>query len=459
MTITSIADITTPGLRKVLLANTSNPLTNMKIMGESLFEQFSGMVGKHGDDFAQREVKIMLEEFEDAKAQFTMESRFAGDYGGIDASGRATNGIYSVLNFIDDTNDAISKFNMNEWWTQTGLARQYPVIAREFGEYADIKFDDLPDMRRQQLEDLQLDGIWDLMRSKVHKEGDRAYIAPSAFDELTDAEILKYDPSAVSARLKENVKVELRDKLQGAFAQEAEQRVLIPDVSTSPNATFNLKSGTIGGELGRTGMQFRSFGIAYWKKLIAPAITNQGIGTGLLSTIPSVAPFILGTNMMITWMTDLLNGKTPRPFAFDDDADVGTYLNNWTTLLARSFGYPFAEDIITSLVQGKLTDKEALRLLGPGFGDFFATAKNISGIIGSEGDSEKVNKNLAKMAFGAPVLGPLLQGHILGKTMRHLIIDNAMEAISPGYISNKARYAEEQGSKFAPNYEAVNPFQ
>lgn len=459
VTITSVADVTTPGLRKVLLANTSNPLTNIRIMGESLFEQFQGMVGAHGDDFAKREVKIMLEEFEDAKAQFTMESRFAGDYGGVDASGRPTEGIYSVLNFLDDTNEAISKFNMNEWWTQSGLARQYPVIAREFGEYADVKFADLPDMRKQQLQDLQLDGIWDLMRSKVHKEGDRAYIAPSAFNELTDAEILKYDSTAVSARAKENVRVELRDKLQGAFAQEAEQRVLIPDVSTSPNATFNLKSGTIGGELHRTGMQFRSFGIAYWKKLIAPAITNQGIGTGLLSVLPSVAPFILGTNMMITWATDLLNGKTPRSFAFDDDADVETYLNNWVTLLTKSFGYPFVEDIAGNIALGKFSDRDIVRILGPGFGDLLATGKNISGIIGSGGDSEKINKNLAKMAFGSPVIGPLLQGHIFGKTMRHLIIDNAMEAISPGHMSSKARYAEEQGSKFAPNYEAINPFQ
>ena len=98
-------------------------------------------------------------------------------------------------------------------------------------------------------------------------------------------------------------------------------------------------------------------------------------------------------------------------------------------------------------------------MLGPGFGDFFATGKNISGIIGSGGDSEKINKNLAKMVFGSPIIGPLLQGHILGKTMRHLVIDNAMEAISPGRMSDKARYAEEQGSKFEANYGALNPNQ
>jgi hypothetical protein len=441
---TSLADISTPGLRKSLVQMEGSIGGNLRIMTESLGEQLAMIAGDYGDETAKKIVKGMVEEMEDSLFDFYRESRFGGDVMGVDLKGRTAGGKFSVLNIIDDAHETVQKFNFIDWWTKGAIKRQYAPIAREFGEFADSSFDSLPDFMKQHLRNHSLDKDWDIIRSlKITSKDGRHYIDPQAFREIDDNVIKKFYPELKAERSIANKKDELNSTLRAAFAKEAETRVLMPDVTTSANVAAKLQKGRIGHELAMTVFQFKSYPIALWKKLIAPAF-SQGI-----PTVAAFTAFSMGTNMMIVWLNDFLNNRTPRPFTTSDDVDMDVVAKNWGGLLGRSVGYPFADEILGKIAAGDFQVSDGASVLGPVFGDTMRTFKNLSDIKKGvfEGESDKAELGAAKLVAGAPIIGPALRGTAITKPLTNFALNNIYETFSPGYLTKQERYAEEQGSE------------
>jgi len=441
--VTAFADITTPGLRKSHLMMEKSIGGNIAIMGESLAEQLGMLVGQYGDDVAKRIVKVELEYLEDSFLDLARESRFGGDVLGVDARGRTTGGAYTMLNLLDDAHDTINKFNFIDKWTQTAIRRQYAPISREFGEFADLSFDELHDAMQAQLKRHGLVEDWDIIRSRIiQSEDGRKYVDPKAFSEIELDEIAKFYPDLQATRSLQNKKSELDSLLRAAFAKEAEHRVLVPDLTTSVNVAFGFQRGNIAHELAMSAVQFKSYSFALWKKLILPAFSDGG-----LAPIAAFTAFSMGTNMLITWLTDFLNNRTPRPFF--STKDPAAALRNWGGLVTRAVGYPYAEEIIGKSLAGEFRSADLVSIAGPMLGDTVRTFGNISGIAKGlyEGDTDKISKNAFKLALGSPVVGAGMKGVLYLRPLTNLWQDTVLEQFSPGHLRQREKYKEQQGSE------------
>jgi hypothetical protein len=442
--VTSLADIVTPGVRKALVQMDNSIGGNIRIHMENLAEQFAMITGEYGDEVGKKIVKGMMEEMEDSLFDFKQATRFGGDIIGRDGSGRAVGGGYSLLNLIDDGNKTIQKFNFIDWWTKGAIKRQYAPIAREFGEFADRGFDEVPAFMQRQLRTHGLVDDWDMIRStKIASEDGRLYIDPRAFDEISDADIAKYYPGLKSQRSIANKKDELRTSLRNAFAVEAKQRVIMPNVTTSSRVAMGLKRGQIGAEVVDSAFQFKSYPIALWKTLIAPAFT-QGA-----PTIATFTAFSMGTNMMIMWMHDYLNNRTPRPFTTQGgDVEMDVVARNWLSLGGRSIGYPVAEEIFTKVAMGEFQMGDLASMAGPTMSDSMKTLRNLSDISSGLAKDKpgKAAKGASELLMGLPVISGALHGTLLTKPLTNLWKNNLYETFTPGYLTGQERYKEKQGS-------------
>ena len=224
-------------------------------------------------------------------------------------------------------------------------------------------------------------------------------------------------------------------RLLGFLDSEARTAVLSPDISTRAGLQQGTRAGTVGGELLRSMMLFKSFPVAIVQKHLRR-----------LENIPSTQGKVAYSVAMMTGLTlfgaaamslkDLAAGKDPR-----DPADP----KFWMAAFVQGGGVGIFGDILYTGMGGNARGGQSnwTSLAGPVLGNAFdgmnVIRKGAGWVVADE------NADEARRQFGAEALRfvrgntPLVNLWYLRAGIDHMVVHDLQEQLSPGYLSRMER--------------------
>lgn len=235
-------------------------------------------------------------------------------------------------------------------------------------------------------------------------------------------------------------------RLLGYIDAESKMAVLSPDIHTRAAIQQGTKSGTVGGEVLRSLMLFKSFGLAIvmqHARRIKNIPTTYGKGKYSVAMLTTLTLF----GAAVVQIKDLINGKDPRDMASP---------KFWAAAFMQGGGIGVFGDILYTGMGGDARGGQAnwTSLAGPVFGNAF-DAMNVArkGAGWMTADEQKEGK--AAQQFGAEALRfaksntPFVNLWYLRSAVDHAVMHDLQEQLSPGYLSRmKRRARKEYGQGF-----------
>lgn len=228
----------------------------------------------------------------------------------------------------------------------------------------------------------------------------------------------------------------LAAKVFGFIHDESEFAVVNPDLKTRAIVTMGgQQSGTYGGEIARTVMQFKSFPIAmmtrHWARMLdgdhdaagAPLLANRAVyGFALLATG-------MGLGAVATQEKQILAGKDPI------DMTKGRF---WAKALAQGGGFGIAGDLFLIDPAGSATDSATTaikNLAGPTVGTVAdMVLKNVTENLWQAADGKDTHWQ-AEMFNWAKQQTPGANLWWIKPMLEHGVTNAVNESLSPGYLS------------------------
>lgn len=247
-------------------------------------------------------------------------------------------------------------------------------------------------------------------------------------------------------------------RLLGYIDQESHTAVLTPDLMTRAALQQGTRAGTVGGEVLRMGMLFKSFALAIVDKhlrRIQSIPTTQGkmaYSVAMMTTLPLFGAVSLQ-------LKDIAAGKDPRDM---------TTSKFWLAAAMQGGGLGIFGDILYTGMGGNARGGQAnwTGLAGPVFGTAFDLMDMTLGNAyrAAEGKDTDVGADLIRFARGNT---PFLNLWYLRAAIDHLALHDLQESASPGYLRKMRKRAQrdwgqdywwqpgEAAPARAPNFEAV----
>lgn len=178
---------------------------------------------------------------------------------------------------------------------------------RQLGENAGKSFSQLD---KALVKNLAENGIgtkeWDLIRSSV---GNSKYVTPEGIESLP---------------VTSSVKMNLRRKLRSVFLGAANNAVLSNGMYENAVYAMGTKPGTPLGEAVRAVMQFKAFGLNFFRKILVGQMRNAIALDRKLESVLLYASFIVPLSFASGVLLSLSKGLSPtNPFEEKPDAQVG----------------------------------------------------------------------------------------------------------------------------------------
>lgn len=224
-------------------------------------------------------------------------------------------------------------------------------------------------------------------------------------------------------------------RLLGYLDQEAHTAVLTPDLMTRAALQQGTKAGTVGGEVLRMGMLFKSFALAIVEKhmrRINSIPTTQGkmaYSVAMMTTLP-----LFGAVSM--QLKDIASGKDPR------DMTTGKF---WMAAAMQGGGLGIFGDILYTGMGGNARGGQAnwTGLAGPVFGTGFDLADLTLGnaFRAAQGKETDVGADLIRFARGNT---PFINLWYLRAAVDHLAMHDLQESASPGYLRKMRKRAQKE---------------
>ncbi len=342
-------------------------------------------------------------------------NRFSGDHIRNNWSGKVANSVMK-LSF------------MNAWTDSMRRAFQMTMMGG-LGKMAGKGWGDLTE--------------WD--RTHLGRKG----ITEADWDVISQAQPTEYrgtrylTPESIMATGHENA-TQLVSKVLGLIRDESEYAVINPDLATRAAQTWGgQQAGTIGGELARSVMQFKSFPFAmisrHYRRMIdaprgldgAPAVANRlAYGTAIMlgSTIAGGIAFQI---------KEMLSGRDPIPV---------NSTRFWIEAIAQGGGLSIVGDLIFQDPRenpGGFAGMLAGTALGPTVG----TVGDIVGLV-SENAWRAASGDDLNLGAGAArtIRGTLPYQNLwwLSGAIDHTFFHALQENLSPGYLSRVQRRMRRQ---------------
>lgn len=235
-------------------------------------------------------------------------------------------------------------------------------------------------------------------------------------------------------------------RLLGYLDQEARTAVLSPDLQTRAMVQQGTKAGTVGGEVLRSVMLFKSFAFGIVDKHVR-RIRNIPSTQGKVAYSVAMMTSLTLFGAIATQLKDMVSGKDPRDM---------TSPKFWAAAFMQGGGMGIFGDILYTGMGGNTRGGQAnwTSLAGPVFGNVFdglnVVRRGAGWAIADEGDADK-----ARDQFGAEALRfakgntPFANLWYLRATVDHLALHDMQESLSPGYLQRMKRRAQkEYGQKF-----------
>lgn len=342
-------------------------------------------------------------------------NRFSGDHIRNNWSGKVANSVMK-LSF------------MNAWTDNLRRAFQMTMMGG-LGKMAGKSWGDLT--------------AWD--RSHLGRKG----ITEADWDILTQVQPTEYrgqkylTPESIMATGHENAE-QLVSKVLGLIRDESEYAVINPDLFARSAQTWGGKqAGTVGGELARSVMQFKSFPIAmisrHFRRMIdaprgvdgAPAIANR---------LAYSTAVMLGTTIaggIAFQIKEMLSGRDPI------GVDTGRF---WTEALLQGGGLSIVGDLLFQdprETPGGFTGNFLGSVAGPTAG----TLGDVFGLVSENawraatGDDLNIGAGAARTIRGTL---PYQNLWWLSAAIDHSFFNALQENLSPGYLGRVERRARRQ---------------
>lgn len=449
-----VSDIAVGAYRRAFITE-GGPLSKMAVFGEEMARAYKAMANQFDDATARHIAMTSREELDNLLDSYAKHA-FYGDSMSLTNTtldGRNDHTPFlKALNRVDAVHDELRKLNFLESWTKDRQAKIAPAVAADLGGYADKNFADLSKHAKEFIREVGLEDIWDTVRKRAvtNEESGIVYLGRDSLDDITDAEV-----QAILGKDKvtqfgiDQAREELILKFRGKFAEETKRRVLMSGVNARSILVGKSTRGTFGGEGLRNFAQYKSFAMELWWRIISPSVRRANAGDlapGMAMMGLTIAGFVVRN-----WLTDIINGDTPRNFA-SEDPDITA--RNWAGVFAAAMGMPILDRIVPALVEGKpLSTYDYLAAAGPGNQFVVQTISDtlLAPVDIAKGKGEKVVRKTVQGIANAPIMGPLLYGGFQKAFTTH-IMNSIYALLDEDYADRKERYMEEKGSERLGDY-------
>lgn len=286
----------------------------------------------------------------------------------------------------------------------------------------------------------------------LNESGDMMGLTPQAIMAIPDADIAALIGSDNPTVIKSE-----RDKAATRFmaivSEEVDMAVIEPGARERNLLFAGTTSGTLSGELIRSVMQFKTFGIAMTMRHIGRGLSMREGGAAY------IAALIAGTTIMgaiSMEVSEILAGRDPRALWGENAGKA------WIAAALKGGSFGLYGDFLYAN-EGRSGQGITAALMGPTVGTFDQLYNATWGNVRA-GEPEDVGGDLGKMAKG---FTPYASTWYAKGALDHLVFHDMQEYFSPGYLSRmrgraKRDFAQdywwspgENTPERAPNIEAI----
>ncbi len=304
------------------------------------------------------------------------------------------------------------KLNGLAYWTdheKSGVAR---ILSANLAAKASLDFVSLPRMMRETLGRYGIsEPEWNIARATPSRAADgRDYILPA---EMADPAISR--------------------KFQAYIVDQTREALTEPTAWARTAATFGTRPGTWDGELVRTVMQFKTFGLTFMQRTTA---REDLPGWAYLAVTMTAAGFAINA------IKDILSGRTP---ANPTDPEHFTAVLRDAMIQGGAMGLMGDYVVRDAGFNGV---NLARNLLGPGLGTAVGAVSSIQSI--AEGSTRRNRGEIAASEALDTVRAntPFANLFYLKSAMDYLFVYRLQEAVNPGYVQRYEKRVRDQGKDF-----------
>ena len=330
------------------------------------------------------------------------------------------------------------KWNSLNGWIASLKSSMAVGLSRHYGMLNELKFSDLSIRERNFLTLYGIDdGKWNMLRSiKTLDSQGKKYMTAEGVDELSDNVITAYVGKKLSQREIRNFKQDLQITWRNVLVDQTMHGTPEPDAAIRAITNQGLEKGTAVGETIRFVMQFKSFPISIWKKIIGRELYSYGPDDSKLARVSGLASLLMLSTFwgyIAMSAKDMLKGRSPRD---------PNKLSTLGQAFAQGGGAGIYGDFLINELQNEYGNGIFETALGP-------TASDIDKIINigqSLNDPKKAGKKFLQLAEGNV---PFLNLYYTKTAYDYLIGYQVKEYLDPGYFRRmRDKHEEQRGQSY-----------
>ena len=330
------------------------------------------------------------------------------------------------------------KFNGMNGWIASLKSSMALGLSRHYGMLADTKLSDLSIREQNFLTLYGIDeGKWNMLRSiKTLAVDNKRYLTAESIDDISNNSIIKYVGRKLSEREIRNFKADLQLTWKNVLSDQGKHGSPEPDAAVRAITNQGLEKGTPMGETIRFIMQFKSFPISMWKKIIGRELYSYGPNESSLAKLGGLSTILLlGTFFGYLAMStkDMLRGRSPR-----DPKNKNTILQAF----AQGGGAGIYGDFLISEIQNEYGNGIFETALGPTASDL----KKLLDMVSTMNEPKKAGKKFFELVEGHT---PFLNLYYTKAAYDYLIGYQVKEMLDPGYFERmKQKHEEKRGQSY-----------
>ena len=330
------------------------------------------------------------------------------------------------------------KWNSLNGWIASLKSSMAVGLSRHYGMLNELKFSDLSIRERNFLTLYGIDdGKWNMLRSiKTLDSQGKKYMTAEGVDELSDNVITAYVGKKLSQREIRNFKQDLQITWRNVLVDQTMHGTPEPDAAIRAITNQGLEKGTPMGETIRFVMQFKSFPISIWKKIIGRELYSYGPDDSKLARVSGLASLLMLSTFwgyIAMSAKDMLKGRSPRD---------PNKLSTLGQAFAQGGGAGIYGDFLINELQNEYGNGIFETALGP-------TASDIDKIINigqSLNDPKKAGKKFLQLAEGNV---PFLNLYYTKTAYDYLVGYQVKEYLDPGYFRRmRDKHEEQRGQSY-----------
>nr|BAR28446.1 putative internal virion protein [uncultured Mediterranean phage uvMED] len=347
----------------------------------------------------------------------------------------AANDTWGTMGKIQNT---FFKWNTLNGWISSLKSSMAVGLSRHYGMQTELKFSDLSIRERNFLTLYGIDdGKWNMLRSikTLDVEGKR-YMTAEGVNELSDSVINAYVGKKLSQREIRNFKQDLEITWRNVLVDQTMHGTPEPDAAVRAITNQGLEKGTPMGETIRFVMQFKSFPISIWKKIIGRELYSYGPDDSRLAKVSGLASLLMLSTFwgyIAMSVKDMIKGRSPR-----DPNKKSTLVQAF----AQGGGAGIYGDFLINELQNEYGNGIFETALGPTASDI----KKIFDIVQSMNDPKKAGKKFVQLAEGNV---PFLNLYYTKTAYDYLIGYQVKEYLDPGFFRRmRDKHEQQRGQSY-----------